>query len=239
MRAVLRTELQHGVGPSAALTVAVAMAGGMLAHQRDWVGDWAGWSYWMRAVLILVGPAVVAAAAWQGGRNRRRGLVELHESVPRPRLARAVVAWSGPAAWSLAAYVVVVSFLPTDLPSAGGLIAAFALAWGLGGYRDRRVHLALLPAIALVAWLPGRDLGTTAYALVAGALFVLTARTSLWMLDIVVQLDRGRTAQAALAVAEERLRFSRDVHDVLGRRLSAIAVQLVADSVLAFIAGEG
>ena len=38
-------------------------------------------------------------------------------------------------------------------------------------------------------------------------------------------LDEASDAQAQLAVAEERLRFSRDVHDVLGRRLSTIAVQ--------------
>ncbi len=42
---------------------------------------------------------------------------------------------------------------------------------------------------------------------------------------MVTELDRARATEAALAVAEERLRFSRDVHDVLGRRLSTIAVQ--------------
>ena len=39
------------------------------------------------------------------------------------------------------------------------------------------------------------------------------------------ELDRSRTAHARLAVAEERLRFARDLHDVLGRNLSLIAVQ--------------
>ncbi|MDQ4054935.1 MAG: histidine kinase [Actinomycetota bacterium] len=55
--------------------------------------------------------------------------------------------------------------------------------------------------------------------------FVVTVRISLWLLEVVTDLDRARHAQAALTVAEERLRFSRDVHDVLGRRLSAIAAQ--------------
>nr|WP_242680009.1 histidine kinase [Nocardioides sp. IC4_145] len=65
---------------------------------------------------------------------------------------------------------------------------------------------------------------------------MLTVRLSLWLLDIVVELDRGRDAEAALAVAEERLRFSRDVHDVLGRRLATIAVQA---ELAATLAGRG
>jgi two-component system, NarL family, sensor histidine kinase DesK len=167
-------------------------------------------------VVLFVGAVAVGAASTWALRDASR-LYPAPGPIPR----RSTLSLVG----AVAAYVGVASLLPSDLPSAGGLIAAFALAWGLGGFRDRRVPPALVPAIALAAWLPGRDLGTTAYALVAGTFFVLTARTSLWMLDIVVELDRGRTAQAALAVAEERLRFSRDVHDVLGRRLSAIAVQ--------------
>ena len=54
---------------------------------------------------------------------------------------------------------------------------------------------------------------------------MFTVRTSLWLIGVVTELDHARGAQAALAVAEERLRFSRDLHDVLGRRLSTIAVK--------------
>nr|WP_281372157.1 sensor histidine kinase [Modestobacter versicolor] len=38
-------------------------------------------------------------------------------------------------------------------------------------------------------------------------------------------MDRTRGVQLQLAVAEERLRFARDLHDVMGRNLSAIAVK--------------
>jgi two-component system sensor histidine kinase DesK len=41
----------------------------------------------------------------------------------------------------------------------------------------------------------------------------------------VTEIDAARLVSGQLAVAEERLRFSRDVHDILGRRLSTIAVQ--------------
>lgn len=57
------------------------------------------------------------------------------------------------------------------------------------------------------------------------ALMAATIRLSMWLLGIVTELDATRDAAAALSVAEERLRFSRDLHDVVGRALSAIAVK--------------
>jgi two-component system sensor histidine kinase DesK len=53
----------------------------------------------------------------------------------------------------------------------------------------------------------------------------LSFRISGWMLGVVWEQERSRTVHARLAVAEERLRFSRDLHDVVGRTLSAIAVK--------------
>jgi len=57
--------------------------------------------------------------------------------------------------------------------------------------------------------------------LVAVAVF----RVSAWMLGVVWELDRSRQVQASLAVAEERLRFARDLHDVVGRTLSVVAIK--------------
>jgi two-component system sensor histidine kinase DesK len=61
----------------------------------------------------------------------------------------------------------------------------------------------------------------------------VTFRFSVWVLDVVREMERNRGVQLQLAVAEERLRFSRDLHDVMGRNLSAIAVksQLAAELV--------
>ena len=61
--------------------------------------------------------------------------------------------------------------------------------------------------------------------LVWGSFLSGTYRFSAWMLGVVWEVDRGRTTAARLAVAEERLRFARDLHDVLGRNLSVIAVK--------------
>ena len=65
--------------------------------------------------------------------------------------------------------------------------------------------------------------GFMIYALFIGG-FVVACRGSAWTLRIMWELDRSRAVQARLSVAEERLRFARDLHDVLGRNLSLIAV---------------
>lgn len=63
------------------------------------------------------------------------------------------------------------------------------------------------------------------YAVLAALLGLATGALTFWMLDVIRQLDEARSASAQLAVAEERLRFSRDLHDVYGRTLSAIAMK--------------
>ncbi|WP_436759550.1 sensor histidine kinase [Streptosporangium sp. V21-05] len=50
-------------------------------------------------------------------------------------------------------------------------------------------------------------------------------RFQLWFWQVVRDAEEGREAQARLAVTEERLRFSRDLHDLVGHSLSAIAVK--------------
>ncbi|MGK5642168.1 sensor histidine kinase [Streptomyces sp. URMC 126] len=81
-----------------------------------------------------------------------------------------------------------------------------------------------------VAILPfgGRPAGAVVTVLMvwAGALWALaTVRSTGWMLAVMWEADHARTVQARLAVAEERLRFGRDMHDVLGRNLTVIALK--------------
>jgi signal transduction histidine kinase len=47
----------------------------------------------------------------------------------------------------------------------------------------------------------------------------------LWLVRLVAELDSTRRRLAETAVAEERLRFARDLHDLLGMSLSAIALK--------------
>jgi two-component system, NarL family, sensor histidine kinase DesK len=52
-----------------------------------------------------------------------------------------------------------------------------------------------------------------------------TFPTFVWISRVLFELDRSRQAETRLAIAEERLRFGRDLHDVLGRNLSVIALK--------------
>ncbi|STD13443.1 Sensor histidine kinase desK [Dermatophilus congolensis] len=51
------------------------------------------------------------------------------------------------------------------------------------------------------------------------------AMSTRWMIDVVRRLWRSRQVAADLAVAQERLRFSRDLHDVFGRTLSTVTIK--------------
>lgn len=104
-------------------------------------------------------------------------------------------------------------------------MAVPALAWGAGGLRNRRLQAAVVVACTLFPFLVTGNPGFAAYGLGVSIFLIFTAQSSLWLLEVVKELERSKHTQAALAVAEERLRFSRDVHDVLGRQLSTIAVQ--------------
>jgi len=79
-----------------------------------------------------------------------------------------------------------------------------------------------LAALALALGVHG-PLAVVGFALVLAG--VSTVRATLWLAAVVRELEDARQAQAHLAVAEERLRFARDLHDVTGRDLSVIAVK--------------
>ncbi|MDT3726822.1 sensor histidine kinase [Streptomyces sp. DSM 41972] len=58
-----------------------------------------------------------------------------------------------------------------------------------------------------------------------GGFIAATSCFSVWLLNAVYALDEARETRARLAVAEERLRFGRDLHDVMGRNLAVIALK--------------
>ncbi|HEV2780408.1 MAG TPA: histidine kinase [Actinophytocola sp.] len=109
---------------------------------------------------------------------------------------------------------------------------------GLPGFLAGSALLALRPAlgwtvfvavVAATAWVQvslgaflARDIGFNLVLTVNNALvtFGLT-----WMARSVRQLRATRRELAEVAVAEERLRFARDVHDLLGLSLSAITLK--------------
>ena len=77
----------------------------------------------------------------------------------------------------------------------------------------------------------GSVVANLAFALGSAAVVWLTGLVLVWLLGVVWAAEAGREAEADLVVAQERLRVSRELHDVLGHRLGIIALkaELAAD----------
>lgn len=71
----------------------------------------------------------------------------------------------------------------------------------------------------------GHSAGYVVAVLLTSAFYCGACGFSGWLLTTVYELDSAREVQAQLAVAEERLRFGRDLHDVMGRNLAVIALK--------------
>lgn len=136
----------------------------------------------------------------------------------------------------------VLSGTPWHPASDGEFLVASSLlvgvtAFGTGtvalGTRDRRrmTYVVLgaaagAGALSLPLGFPGPAAPVTALLVLLTAGFLtFTAAFSVWLLNAVYELDAARETRARLAVAEERLRFGRDLHDVMGRNLAVIALK--------------
>ncbi|MEU5533084.1 histidine kinase [Streptomyces sp. NPDC020362] len=113
----------------------------------------------------------------------------------------------------------------------GGLLLPFALLYGLTVPVRVFLRRTAILTVLLTAgiWFADRDdvgLVATAAMTAFQAIFALLAgRCGAWTLAVMWEAERGREVEARLAVAEERLRFGRDLHDVLGRNLSVISLK--------------
>ncbi|HLV04745.1 histidine kinase [uncultured Georgenia sp.] len=163
----------------------------------------------------------------------RDGITAYRDGTPLPR-RRVVLLLSLTAAAVVSAFL----FLPAgrEMVWEGRSPAVFLLLaaaiWALTLVVRPRVFMPLALVAGVVSALVG--LPTTPWPyVVASAItycFIMgtiapSFRISVWLLGVVWEQHRTRQLHARLAVAEERLRFSRDLHDVLGRALSAIALK--------------
>jgi two-component system, NarL family, sensor histidine kinase DesK len=119
------------------------------------------------------------------------------------------------AAWSVAPatmVAVVATFLPLRRR---WLLLAVAAAAG-----------AVLGGVAALA--SGSGDGWLGAVLLPPGLLAITAATllgMLWAWDVAARLERTRRLSAELAVADERLRFAADLHDIQGHHLQVIALK--------------
>ncbi|PZT70534.1 sensor histidine kinase [Streptomyces sp. SW4] len=124
-----------------------------------------------------------------------------------------------------------------DVGSTAAGVFVGVLSFGVGamalGVRRRRRVIAMAGGFAVGAGAVSFPLGLPALAslvmtcvvLLGAGFLAFTAVFSVWLLDAVYELHDARETRARLAVAEERLRFGRDLHDVLGRNLAVIALK--------------
>ncbi|MEU3890609.1 sensor histidine kinase [Streptomyces sp. NPDC029041] len=124
-----------------------------------------------------------------------------------------------------------------EVDAAAGGLCGVILIFGPGiialGIRSRRRAFGLAGGFAAGTWVVTTALGapvltalfTALIVLVGGVFITFTAVFSVWLLNAVYELDEARETRARLAVAEERLRFGRDLHDVMGRNLAVIALK--------------
>ncbi|MFS4107981.1 sensor histidine kinase [Streptomyces sp. PD-S100-1] len=113
----------------------------------------------------------------------------------------------------------------------GAALLTFGLLYGLLVtvpvlLRRSALLAAVLMAASALAFRTALDVLMTGLLVVfALAMSLLAARCGAWTLSVLWEAERARETEARLAVAEERLRFGRDLHDVLGRNLAVIALK--------------
>lgn len=90
-----------------------------------------------------------------------------------------------------------------------------AYAWAIGS-------VLALGAIGLIQGDKPGDVGTLVFSALLAAALVLVVRN---MIRLIRELDSTRNELARAAVEQERMRFARDLHDLLGHTLSLIVVK--------------
>lgn len=176
------------------------------------------------------------------------GLVVLHTRLRDAKLLPASrwdvfrVRRLGPVRWlwmvsGLASAVATGFVVPSEAFILAGLASAMVggvSAMPMLGRLTTRPMVVVLTGVALAqlaVWLgPPSDGGPTRWVIAYWSAFAtggLVGYAVMFrnVLTTTRALERARTDTARLAVAEERLRFSRDLHDVFGRTLSAVALK--------------
>ena len=129
------------------------------------------------------------------------------------------------AAWGCGLYVAASLDAATGL-GVGWVVVGFASLSTFAFSRWRWLLAVAAVAVTVAAFgAPGGYVAVSVTLLAVAVACVAITRLSLWALRVVDGLDKARETQAQLHVAEERLRFSRDLHDVVGRGFSTIAVK--------------
>ncbi|MFF1403189.1 sensor histidine kinase [Streptomyces sp. NPDC058294] len=189
-----------------------------------------------RPLAVALGALLVLVSVLQCAVSNRLTRPALDHYLGRARLPAGAHRVPAALLGSALALVLALSALDAADPmtvrwAVAAVLLPFGLLYGLTVpvrvFLRRSAVLAMLLSGAV--WLTDRDgVGILATGLMAAfqAVFALLAcRAGAWTLAVLWEAERAREAEARLAVAEERLRFGRDLHDVLGRNLSVISLK--------------
>ncbi|WP_406348372.1 histidine kinase [Streptomyces sp. NBC_00144] len=178
--------------------------------------------------LLAVAQGVYCTSLASGG---------LAEYLGQTTLSRRLVAFgAGLMVMSLVAVLVLASAVGLrDFPDAAVMLCAAVMPFTMTHSLIVRkrvsalVQLGALVAVCGAVLLLGGDrqlVGACIAGMVCGpAWYAITTRCSAWHLGVMWKLHEAKDVEARLAVAEERLRFGRDLHDVMGRNLAVIALK--------------
>ncbi|HEV2781374.1 MAG TPA: histidine kinase [Actinophytocola sp.] len=107
--------------------------------------------------------------------------------------------------------------IPGFLAGSAMLVLRAALGWG--------VFFAVLGSVAWITQAYSADPLILVFNLAATTITGLLVYGLTWLSWLLTELDKTHAELARMAVAEERLRFARDLHDLLGLSLSAITLK--------------
>ncbi|KMS86917.1 MULTISPECIES: sensor histidine kinase [Streptomyces] len=189
-----------------------------------------------RPVAVVLGVLLALVAALQCVASNRLTRPALDHYLGRARLP--ADAHRAPAVLLALALALTVALSALDAAdpmtvrlALGACLLPFGLLYGLTV--PVRVFLRRSAVLAAVltggVWLADHDtvglLATFLMVAFQTVFSLLACRCGAWTLAVLWEAERAREAEARLAVAEERLRFGRDLHDVLGRNLSVISLK--------------
>ncbi|MEU0544501.1 histidine kinase [Nocardia sp. NPDC005978] len=200
-------------------------------------------------VVVIVAMAVTAGSWWSAGLIVAAGVAAIAVVEIQPDFAPAAAPpprpWIVPAATAiltglwLAAMVIARSAdedrTATQAGVAGIYIAILAMFSVISFARHRWWAVLGVSVATGIAFgsTPAVMAGFALMTFLCGGFVVGTTILTVWGLRVVEELDRAKAVESELRVAQERLRFARDLHDVVGRGFSAIAVKSELAAVLA------
>lgn len=185
---------------------------------------------------LALGWSLIAVAALQSvhvNRSLRRSVDHYLKRAGMPRRDLTVACGLMAVALGLAVALTAIDGVKDGMLSFPTLFLAIpygqALAFAVP-IRSFLTHFAVLDVVTVGAFAAagmrgGQLVGTAFVVVLAGLVTLLSSRCGAWTLAVMWESERAREVEGRLAVAEERLRFGRDLHDVMGRNLAVIALK--------------